>query len=187
MVRENVPIPTSLTTPGNQIWEASGFGYRRWEKTVRIGSGERHWRWASEQVLRWGIKTRSGFSVIPAAPVAVGQRPIIKVKVPGIKILEPVEVIFVVVAPDRVGFAYRTLAGHPVSGEECFVIEQRAGGNFLTIRSLTKPSDIQPWRVLFPLLRVVQVFARRRYFKALVKPGISRVGGNRYSSSTNSQ
>ncbi|PRA01462.1 DUF1990 domain-containing protein [Arthrobacter sp. MYb224] len=187
MAGSDAPVPASLTSPESQIWEAGDFGHLRWEKTVRIGSGERHWRWASEHVLRWGIKTRSGFSVIPALPVAVGQRPVIRVNLPGARILEPVEVISVVETTQRVGFAYRTLAGHPVSGEECFVIEQRTGGNFLTIRSLTRPSDVQPWRGLFPLLRAAQLIARYRYFKALRTPGSSRAGGSRTTGSTNSR
>ncbi|MBU8820992.1 DUF1990 domain-containing protein, partial [Mycolicibacterium goodii] len=42
--------------------------------------------------------------------------------------------------PDRCGFAYGTLHGHPVCGEEAFIVHRdRAGTVFLTLRSLTRP------------------------------------------------
>ncbi|WP_434318167.1 DUF1990 family protein [Leifsonia sp. P73] len=89
-------------------------------------------------------------------------------RVLGVTVVEPVEVVAVVEEDDRVGFAYRTLPGHPVDGEEAFVVHRDTGGDIvLTVRSLTRPAPQQPWRILHPLLRVAQVVARRRYLRAL--------------------
>jgi uncharacterized protein (UPF0548 family) len=52
---------------------------------------------------------------------------------------EPVRVVAVVEDADRCGFAYGTLDGHPVSGEEAFVVHRAPDGTVpLTLRSLTR-------------------------------------------------
>ncbi|TFD11172.1 hypothetical protein E3T35_11445 [Cryobacterium sp. TMT1-2-2] len=37
----------------------------------------------------------------------------------------------------------------------------------LTVRSLTRAAPQQPWRALYPLLRVAQLIVRRRYLRSL--------------------
>lgn len=97
-----------------------------------------------------------------------GQHERIRVRVLGVTVTEPVEVVAVVEEPDRVGFAYRTLPGHPVDGEEAFVVHRNADGDVrLTVRSLTRAAPQQPWRALYPMLRVAQMVARRRYLRAM--------------------
>ncbi|WP_102157646.1 DUF1990 family protein [Zhihengliuella halotolerans] len=108
-------------------------------------------------MLRWRVKTASGFTVDSADPVSEGDRVLVTARLLGARIVEPVEVVAEVEEPDRVGFAYRTLPGHPVSGEEAFIV----------IRSLTRAASEQPWRGLYPLLRLVQLVVRRRYLRAL--------------------
>ena len=78
----------------------------------------------------------------------------------------------------RVGFAYRTLPQHPVSGEEAFIVERRGEAVALTIRSLTRAGEARRWRVLYPLPLVAQAFARRRYRRAL-KEGFGRSSSSR--------
>lgn len=81
---------------------------------------------------------------------------------------EPVRVVAVVDKPDRCGFAYGTKLGHPVCGEEAFIVHRNAAGTvFLTLRSLTRPAPEGPWRPLFPVLLIAQRFFRRRYLQAL--------------------
>lgn len=158
---------STLTAPADTTWDLAPTNHRRWEKSQRVGEGAAHWAAASASVLNWEVKTRSGFTVTPAAPASLGARPFITVGFGPIKIVEPVEVVALVHCEDRVGFAYRTLPGHPVSGEECFVLERRSTGNYLLMRSLTSPADTLGWRLLFPLLLVAQRVTRIRYFRAL--------------------
>ncbi|MFE4950396.1 DUF1990 family protein [Leifsonia sp. NPDC056665] len=155
--------------PEAPTWAPSDPAFRRSEISAVIGRGQEHWHRAAEDILRWRVKTRSGFLVDSHAPVRVGQRERIRVRVLGVTIVEPVEVVAVIEDHDRVGFAYRTLPGHPVDGEEAFVVHRDAadGDIVLTVRSLTRPAPQQPWRILHPLLRVAQVVARRRYLRAL--------------------
>lgn len=157
----------SLTHPGDPDWRGEERGFRRWQKTTVLGAGDDVWRWAATEVLRWGVKTRSGFSVTPATVVTQGSRPIILAHPFGLSVREPVEVVEVIDTSDRVGFAYRTLAGHPVSGEEAFVVHRDGDLVLLTIRSLTRPASGLPWRALYPALLVAQSVARHRYVRAL--------------------
>lgn len=132
-----------------------------------IGRGDEAWERASGSVVRWGVKTRSGFRVDDASPVVAGRRVTVTARVAGGRVVEPVQVVEVVDRADRVGFSYRTLPGHPVAGEEAFVVHRAGDDVVLTIRSLTRPAPQQPWRALYPLLQVAQVVARRRYLRAL--------------------
>ncbi|MGN6124983.1 MAG: DUF1990 family protein [Humibacter sp.] len=155
------------TRPADAVWREPSPGFRRWERSTVLGDGPEVWEWASTQVLRWGVKTRSGFSVAPATTVTAGSRPVIVAHPFGLSVREPVEVVEVVELPDRVGFTYRTLSGHPISGEEAFIVHRNSGVVTLTIRSLTRPGHQLHWKLLYPTLLIAQTVARRRYLRAL--------------------
>ena len=156
----------SWTNPASTQWRDHPEGFRRWETSTRLGDGPAAWDWARTEVLRWGVKTRSGFTVSPDAAVRTGDRPVIMAHPFGLSVREPVEVVAVVDASDRVGFAYRTLPGHPVTGEEAFIVHRDGDSVLLTIRSLTRPGRGH-WRVMYPVLLLAQAVARRRYIRAL--------------------
>lgn len=158
---------TALTAPAAPVWAGTDAAYRREEVTALVGHGESAWRGAAHDVLRWRVKTASGFRVDDLREVRPGVRPIITAGPRGLAVREPVEVVEVVRQPDRVGFAYRTLPGHPVDGEEAFVVSRTGDEVRLTVRSLTRQAAEQPWRALFPLLLVAQRVAHRRYLRAL--------------------
>lgn len=137
------------------------------ETSAVVGRGEHAWERAARDVLRWRVKTASGFAVDSTGPVAEGDRVTVTARVLGIVVVEPVEVVSVVEEQDRVGFAYRTLSGHPVRGEEAFIVHRHGDDVYLTVRSLTRPAPQQPWSTLYPLLLIAQRIARRRYMKSL--------------------
>ncbi|MEI2277941.1 DUF1990 domain-containing protein [Paenarthrobacter ilicis] len=156
-----------MTSPHSEAWPISDRSYRRSEVSAGIGRGDAAWDRASTEVLRWGVKTASGFSIDTPGPVRTGDRVLVTARFFGLRVHEPVEVVAVVQEPLRVGFAYRTLPGHPVSGEEAFIVHRDGNDVRLTIRSLTGPASQQPWRILYPVLLVFQRVVRRRYLKAL--------------------
>lgn len=160
----------SLTQVEERDWRERPGRYRAWERSTAIGTGDEFWRWATTEVLRWGVKTRTGFTVAPDHRVSPGDRPVIYAHPLGLSIREPVEVVHVVDTGIRVGFAYRTLPGHPVSGEEAFVTERAGDTVTLTIRSLTRASETWQWRVVYPLLLAAQAIIHRRYLRALREP-----------------
>lgn len=157
----------SLTQVAKHVWRDRPAGYRSWERSTYLGASDGSWHRAADDVLRWEVKTRSGFTVKPSKRVSVGDRPIITVRALGLSIREPVEVVDVVDEVDRVGFAYRTLPQHPVSGEEAFIVTRTGATVALTIRSLTRASETWQWRAIYPVLLVAQAVARHRYLNAL--------------------
>ena len=79
----------------------------------------------------------------------------------------PARVVYVVNEPDRRGFAYGTIAGHPESGEESFIVERAADGSvWLEIRAFSRPSNAFWWMV-YPVLRMSQAYYTHRYFRVL--------------------
>lgn len=158
------------TTPAAEHWQPPD-GWRAYEHTVHLGSGTDLWNAASSAVLSWGIKTRSGFAVEPPLEAGrrarQGERYWLVAYIGPARVREPVETVS---AHDRAALTYGTLEGHPVSGEEAFIVHRDANGNVnLTLRSLTRAGR-GPWRVLFPFILIAQRVYRRRYVRAL-RPG----------------
>lgn len=162
------------TEIADRHWSPPRSGFRAFERSVPVGVGMAAWEEASTAVMAWGVKTRSGFEVVPVSgtgPVARLDADFTLVAHLGpLRIHEPVKVVAVVHEPDRRGFAYGTGVGHPVSGEEAFVVwRDERDQVWLTLRSLTGPSA-GIWRLLFPVLLVAQRFYRFRYQRALRTP-----------------
>ncbi len=162
-----------LTGPGpdataihERTWPAAGSTLRRHQSSAVIGRGAACWAEASRALLHWEVKRRSGF-VVAAEPVTVGADLVINARFGPITIGEPVRVVAVVSEDDRVGFAYATRIGHPVVGEEAFIVTRDPDQTVrLELRSLTGPAP--GWRrMLFPAALVLQRFYRRRYRQAL--------------------
>jgi uncharacterized protein (UPF0548 family) len=79
----------------------------------------------------------------------------------------PARVVYVVNEPNRKGFAYGTLPGHPESGEEAFIVEQTDDGSvWLQISAFSRPAN-GFWWLVYPVLRLAQAFYTRRYFESL--------------------
>lgn len=168
--------PVGMTL-ANDNWRAAlPNGFRGSERTARLGSSS-VWGFASAEVLRWGVKTRSGFVVEgdsgrrivpnPGDMVVEGARYWLIAHLGPLRIFEPVQVVAMIDEPDRKGFAYGTLTGHPVSGEETFLVDRRPDGSaWLTVRSLAQRS-VEIWRPTYPLLPMAQYFYSRRYLRSL--------------------
>ena len=85
--------------------------------------------------------------------------------------------VYVVDEPDRAGFAYGTLPGHPESGEELFAVELRTDGSVVaTIYAFSRPAR---WytRLGGPVARLAQRLMTRRYLAAMAQLGDG--GGSR--------
>ena len=163
-------LAVGSTHPESERW-TSAAGRRRFERTVRIGAGEACWQAASSALFSWGVKTRSGFTVEPSGSderrPQLGERFWLVAQVGPVVVKEPVQVTAVVDQNDRRGFAYGTLDGHPVCGEEAFVVHRAADGTvFFTLRSLTRPGNGW-WWAAFPVVLIAQRLYRRRYLRAL--------------------
>ncbi len=104
-------------------------------------------------IRSWEFKRRAGFDGPAAAPVAGSEGVLVK-RVLGIRFSEPIRVVWA----DERGFGYETRPGHPIYGEESFVLE----GGVFTARSISRPSTLV-WRMLSPALRLMQRRTHARY------------------------
>jgi uncharacterized protein (UPF0548 family) len=179
---QNLPLTFDATTATvtTDFPASAPSGYRVFERAVPIGDGDARWQFARRAALSWGIKTRSGFEVRRPAggdapvgtndPVTVGESVWLIAHIGPLRVREPVRVVAVVDEESRQGFAYATLRGHPVRGEEAFLVERRDDGSvWLTIRSISRAAR-GLWWPLSPALAVAQRVYRGRYFRALAGP-----------------
>lgn len=154
----------SATQPASVVWSPP-VGWRTIERSAVVGAAA-DWPRLRDAVLHWVVKRRAGF-VVPAGRATAGERLQVTARIGPVVVREPIEVVEVVDEPTRAGFAYATLAGHPVAGEEAFVVHVDADAVVLTVRSLTRAAASGPWRAAFPALRIAQEVALRRYLRAL--------------------
>lgn len=173
--RQLTYAPVGITAD-NDSWRAVQ-GFRRYEESAQIGEGSERWEFASRAVLTWGVKTRSGFALMAASGrpadaqgVAVADRVWLVARIGPLRVREPVQVVALIDEPDRRGFAYGTLTGHPLRGEEAFVVQRLPDGSvWITVRSMTRPPE-GIGLLAYPAVVLAQRSYRRRYLRALAGP-----------------
>lgn len=143
-------------------------GYRAVSATRRIGAGRARFEEAVERLMTWQMHRRAGLVVEgPDGPVRAGVVAVLGLGVGRLRLRAPVRVVCVIDDPDRRGFAYGTLRGHPESGEELFVVRIDPGGTVQAeIRAFSRPGS---WltRLGGPVARRVQDRMTQRYLDAL--------------------
>jgi uncharacterized protein (UPF0548 family) len=118
---------------------------------------------ATAFVLGFGMQRAVGFEVDSDDPVArEGAVVTLRARFGPLRIVAPTRVVYVIDEPDRGGFAYGTLPGHPESGEEVFLVERRDGSTSVEVRAFSRPGR---WftRVGAPVARRLQRRAARQY------------------------
>jgi uncharacterized protein (UPF0548 family) len=79
----------------------------------------------------------------------------------------PVRVVYVIDEEHRAGFGYGTMHGHPLQGEESFVVEQREDNSvWLTMRSFSRAAG-GVRTVVAPIVLASQAQLAKRYLRAL--------------------
>ncbi len=139
-------------------------GYRHLRKSSVIGGGRERFDEAAAQGMRWGMLRGAGLRVTATTEVAeVGSEVLVHLG----PVVAPCRVVYVVDEPDRSGFAYGTLPGHPESGEELFLV--RYGPNGDVIAEVSAFSRHATWwsRLGAPLTLLVQRLVTNRYLQAL--------------------
>jgi uncharacterized protein (UPF0548 family) len=123
----------------------------------------------AEFVLGFGMQRGAGLGVVSSAPYAAdGVTVDLTLRLGPLRLDAPTRVVYVVDEPDRRGFAYGTLPGHPESGEELFLVE-RVGDRLVgEVRAFSRPGR---WfsRLGAPVARVAQQRIAARYLAAAVR------------------
>lgn len=136
-------------------------GYRRAHARRAVGHGDAAYAAACEAIRGWRLHRGQGFRVAPDdPPIAVGTEVVTAIPLAGpVHVLAACRVVAVVDEPGRFGFAYGTLAAHPASGEESFVVEQTPAGEVVgEVTAFSRPRH--------PLVRLGGPLARRQQARA---------------------
>lgn len=153
----------------------SGFpdGYRLVRHQETVGRGRDDFESAARTLMTWRMHRDAGLTVTTSSDrVEVGSVVRMRLGVGPLAVKIPCRVIYVVDEPDRRGFGYGTLPGHPESGEESFLVSiDPAGTVTATITAFSRPGTLLT-RLARPVTWWVQGWALRRYAQA-VRAGAS--------------
>ncbi|MEU9232515.1 DUF1990 family protein [Streptomyces subrutilus] len=132
-------------------------GYHHLHHRTRVGRGRAAFEAAGVAVTTFQAHRTSGMLVrADAGAVRPGSRVVVGIGFGPLRISAPCEVVWTAYEPTRVGFAYGTLAGHPESGEESFVVDLDADGTvWFTVTAFSRPAG---WytRLAGPVVPVLQ-------------------------------
>ncbi|HEX6930839.1 MAG TPA: DUF1990 domain-containing protein [Streptosporangiaceae bacterium] len=122
---------------------------------------------AAAALRAWRIQAGAGLSVYPGDLVTDGATFALVMRMPVAGYIAAAgRVVFVIEEPDRRGFGYGTLPGHPEQGEEAFVIVRRGDRMFFEITAFSRPRHPLA-RFAKPVSRMLQRHTTRRYIAAM--------------------
>ncbi|MCK2037037.1 DUF1990 domain-containing protein [Microbacterium sp. SSW1-49] len=148
-----MPFPAYERGVTRHPLDAAPAGLRLTERSISVPVHAR--QAVAALVSSWEFKRRAGFEVPAEDPDADADGVLAK-RLFGVRFAEPVRVVWA----GREGFGYETRPGHPLYGEESFVLD----GDLFTARSLSCPSNLF-WHLASPALRALQLSVSRRYIR----------------------
>ncbi|WP_181765065.1 DUF1990 family protein [Streptomyces albidus (ex Kaewkla and Franco 2022)] len=153
------------TREGAAAWPS---GFRKLEVRTRVGHGDADFAVAAGAVSRWGMHRAAGVRFdTDAREAAPGVDVMVGLGVGPLRLHAPCRVVWTAQEKLRAGWAYGTLPGHPVRGEEAFVVIQDDDGTvWLEVRAFSMPVT-WPTRAAGPLLPVFQRWYARRCGRVL--------------------
>lgn len=122
---------------------------------------------AATDLLGWRVHARAGLEVASSVPSAApGEVVLMRLGLGPLALRIPCRVLEVIDEPDRRGFVYGTLPGHPESGEESFVLERQPDGSIdFVVAAYSRPASFLA-RAGGPASRAMQRFMTGRYLAA---------------------
>ena len=143
-------------------------GYRHDRLTETLGRGEEVWSRAQEAVRRWRAHRHAGITVTPGdAPIEQGSTVLASRSLGPVLLVAPCRIVYRTDTPNRFGFGYGTLPGHPEQGEEAFHVHRHNDETVeAEIVAFSRPADL-PTRLAGPLAREIQKAVTRRYLQGI--------------------
>jgi uncharacterized protein (UPF0548 family) len=140
-------------------------GYHHVRKSAAIGSGRPRFEDAAAKVMRWGMLRGAGVRVDATSEVAaVGSEVLVGIG----PVRAPCRVVYVIDEPNRRGFAYGTLPGHPESGEELFAVRYDPATGEVKAEVIAFSRHATWWSKLgSPVTALMQRVITSRYLSAL--------------------
>lgn len=144
-------------------------GYRHLRRNYVIGRGAQCFLSASTTLMSWHMHEAAGVKVTFDQPkINAGSNVVLSFGWGPIKIAAPCRILRVFSEPDRRGFTYGTLRGHPESGEEEFLIRSEPDETVtFTITAFSRPARSY-LKVLSPISHRVQRNITERYARAVL-------------------
>jgi uncharacterized protein (UPF0548 family) len=154
------PTPFTYDEVGATRRQRLPAGYRHLIYTTSVATGPAGFRAAADALLTWRMQPAAGVAVTASAPrAAPGVTVTSRLRLGPLTITAPCRVVWTHDEPDRAGFAYGTLPGHPATGEEAFLLTtDETGTVWLTVRAFSRPAGLL-MRLAGPLAPLFQ----RRY------------------------
>lgn len=146
-------------------------GYRHARHSAVIGTGLASLNQAADRLFGWELQRRAGVGVAASSErVREGAVALLTVGPKPLALRAPVRVVWVEDEPTRKAFAYGTLPGHPMSGEECFVVRLDTDDRVvLKITAFSRPAGILA-RLAGPVASRAQEWTGRRYVRGMLEP-----------------
>jgi uncharacterized protein (UPF0548 family) len=143
-------------------------GYHHLRRSTVIGSGPEAFAAAAAMLFSWQVQLRAGLRVSPSSVVAEpGAVVVLSLGAGPIRTNAPCRVVYVIDQPDRRGFAYGTLPGHPECGEEAFILARHDDGAVtFDITAFSRPATLSA-KAAGPAGRAIQRHITTRYLRAL--------------------
>ena len=140
-------------------------GYHHVRLSARIGTGRRRFEQAAAAVMRYGMLRGAGLRVAATTEVAEVGTDVLGRLGP---FAAPYRVVYVLDEPNRRGFAYGSLPGHAVSGEEMFGVRYDPADESVYAEVVAFSRHGTWWsRIGAPLAAQVQKVVTRRYLAAV--------------------
>ena len=143
-------------------------GYRHDRRALALGSGAEAWEGAKGALTDWKAHENAGVAVTPPeAPLTKGTVVTAATHVGPLWVIAPCRIVYTTDTPERFGFAYGTLPGHPEDGEEAFHVVREVDETVrFEIVAFSRPAALLV-RLGGPFSRAVQQRATGRYLEGL--------------------
>ena len=136
-------------------------GYRTISRSVRVTAGFDD---TVDRLFGWQAQVATGLRV-QASSARVEPDAVVVLRLGPIQV--PCRVVHVIDEPTRQGFAYGTLPGHPVRGEESFVLDRHDDGSVsFTVTAFSRPATLLA-KLGGPVGQLAQNLLTDRYLKGL--------------------
>lgn len=127
-------------TPGSADWlDHPPAGTHVLRRSLRLPEGP-HLAAGNGALLGWDLHRRAGLRVAATGVAARGVSVVLEVRLGPVSVLAPCRVTDTYAGPDRFGFAYATLPGHPEDGAESFEFVRDPRGVRFEVRAVSRPA-----------------------------------------------
>lgn len=140
-------------------------GYHHVRLSKRIGSGRERFEQAAGAVMRYGMLRGAGLRVTASTEVAAIGTDVLGRLGP---FVAPCRVVYVIDDLNRRGFAYGSLPGHAVTGEEMFGVRYQPADDSVHAEVVAFSNPATWWsQIGAPVASMVQRVVTQRYLSAV--------------------